>query len=325
MKFGMPFGANVLALLFLALPSMAVIAAYPDKPIKLIVPFVPGGGTDVLARLVADKLSKDLGTPVVIENKAGAGGTIGSDVAAKSAPDGYTLLLANNATLAFAPSLYPKLPYDPVKDFTPISMVAVGPSIMVVHPSVEAKSVAEFIALLKQKPGALNYGSAGSGSMAHVSTAFFAQQSATKGVHIPFKGGGAAVQELVAGRLQFMIAGPVEIIPLIEAGRVRALGVTSATRFSGVPSLPTLAEAGLPSFEIVNWFAVVAPAGIDPAIASLLAQKITAIVTTPAMKSTMVKSGVEPRSISGPALKDFVRDEVARWTREITKLDITLD
>ncbi|MEP7208910.1 MAG: tripartite tricarboxylate transporter substrate binding protein [Casimicrobiaceae bacterium] len=325
MKTALQRSVRTLVLLLLVLPSMAAIAAYPEKPIKLIVPFGPGGGTDILARLVADRLSQSLGTPVVIENKAGAGGTIGSDVAAKSAPDGYTLLMATNATLAFAPSLYPKLPYNPVNDFTPISMIAVGPSILVVNPSVEAKDVAEFIALLKQRPGALNYGSAGAGSMAHVSTAFFARQSATNSVHIPFKGGAAAVQELVAGRLQFMIAGPVETIPLIEAGKVRALGVTTSTRFAGMPNLPTLSEAGLPSYEIANWFSVVAPAGVDPAIASLLAQKITAIVTAPAMKALLVKQGVEPRSMSGPALKDFIRDDVARWTREIKQLGITLE
>jgi tripartite-type tricarboxylate transporter receptor subunit TctC len=305
--------------------SFAASAAYPDRPIHLVVPFGPGGGTDILARVVADHLGRALGASVVVENKPGAGGTIGTDFVAKSKADGYTLLMGTNATLALAPGLYPKLQYDPARDFLPVASIASGPSILVVNPSLPVNDVKSFVDYLKAHPGELNYGSAGNGSMAHIATSLMDRMAGTKAVHIPFKGGAAATQELVAGRLQFMIAGPVETIPLMQAGKVRALAVTGSSRFPGLPELPTLAEAGVPGYEIANWFGVFAPAGTPPDIVNLLAQKIAPMLADPAVKQAFRKQGVEPVPMEPAPYKAFVSKEVDKWTREVRRLNIATD
>jgi tripartite-type tricarboxylate transporter receptor subunit TctC len=311
-----------LALFCLTVPASA---AYPERPIRLVVPFGPGGGTDILARVVADRLGRALGESVVVENKPGAGGTIGSDFVAKSKPDGYTLLMGTNATLALAPGLYKRLPYDPVKDFTPVESVASGPSILVVSPSLPATDVKSLVQYLKEHPGELNYGSAGNGSMAHIATSLLDRMAGTKAVHIPFKGGAAATQELVAGRLQFMIAGSVETVPLMEAGKVRALAVTTSKRFPGLPELPTIAEAGIPGYEITNWFGVFAPAGTAPDVVKLLADRLAPMLADPAVRDAFLKQGVQPFPKGPAAYKDFVRHEVEKWTREVRQLNIATD
>jgi tripartite-type tricarboxylate transporter receptor subunit TctC len=305
--------------------TFAANAAYPDRPIHLVVPFGPGGGTDILARVVADHLGRALGASVVVENKPGAGGTIGSDFVAKSKPDGYTLLMGTNATLALAPGLYKNLPYDPAKDFIPVASIASGPSILVVNPSLPVTDLKSFIAYARAHPGELNYGSAGNGSMAHIATSLMDRMANERTVHIPFKGGAAATQELVAGRLQFMIAGPVETVPLVQAGKVRALAVTGSSRFPGFPDLPTLAEAGIPGYEITNWFGVFAPAGTPPEIVNVLAQKIAPMLADPAVKQAFLKQGVEPAPMEPGAYKAFVSTEVDKWTREVRRLNIATD
>jgi tripartite-type tricarboxylate transporter receptor subunit TctC len=315
---------RILALGLLCLAANAS-AAYPDRPIHLVVPFAPGGGTDILARVVADHLGRALNSPVVVENKPGAGGTIGSDYVAKAKPDGYTLLMGTNASLALAHGLYPRLPYDPAKDFTAVESIASGPSILVVNPSVPATDVKSFIAYLKARPGQLNYGSAGNGSMAHVATSLLNHMAGTSTVHIPFKGGAAATQELVAGRLQFMIAGSVETVPLIDAGKVRALAITTSTRFPGLPNLPTMAEAGIPGYEITNWFGVFAPAGTPPDVVRLLAEKIQPMLSDPSVEQAFLKQGVQPLPMGPAAYGAFVRKEVDRWTREVRQMNITID
>jgi tripartite-type tricarboxylate transporter receptor subunit TctC len=299
--------------------------AYPDRPIHLVVPFAPGGGTDILARVVADRLSRELGSAVVVENKPGAGGTIGTDYVAKAKPDGYTILMGTNATVALAPGLYRKLPYDPVNDLVPVESIASGPSILVIGPSVPATDVKSFTAYLKAHPGQLNYGSAGNGSMAHIATSLMDRMAGTSTMHIPFKGGAAATQELVAGRLQFMIAGSVETVPLIQAGKVRALAVTTASRFPGFPDVPTMAEAGIPGYEITNWFGVFAPAGTPRQIVSLLAEKLMPMLSDPAVKDSFLKQGVQPYPMGPVEYKEFVRKEVERWTREVRQMNISTD
>lgn len=300
-------------------------AAYPDRPIRLVVPFGPGGGTDILARMVADHLSRELGQTVVVENKPGAGGTIGTDFVAKAKPDGYTLLMGTNATLALAPGLYKHLPYDPARDLTPVASVASGPSILVVNPSVPATDVQSLVAYLKSKPGELNYGSAGNGSMAHIATALLNAKAGTRSTHVPFKGGAAATQELVAGRLQFMIAGPVETVPLMQSGKVRGLAVTTPTRFPGLPDLPTLAEAGVPGYEITNWFGLFAPVGTPQDIVDMIAAKLAPMLADPAVKTAFARQGVEPMPMTPAAFGDFVRRDIERWTRQVKALDIALD
>jgi len=261
----------------------------------------------------------------VVENKPGAGGTIGTDYVTKAKPDGYTLLMGTNATLALAPGLYRKLPYDPVTDFSPVESIASGPSILVVGPAVPATDVKSFVAYLKAHPGQLNYGSAGNGSMAHIATSLMNRMAGTSSVHIPFKGGAAATQELVAGRLQFMIAGSVETVPLIDAGRVRALAVTTARRFPGLPNLPTMAEAGIPGYEITNWFGVFAPAGTSPDIVHLLARKIAPMLDEPGVKDAFLKQGVQPFPMGPDDYASFVRKEVEHWTQAVRHMNISLD
>lgn len=308
------------AAVWMAAPAIG--QTYPARPVRLVVPFAPGGGTDVIARSVAQHLSKALGGSVVVENRAGAGGTIGSEAVAKAAPDGYTLLMATNATMALAPGLYSKLGYDPVRDFAPVALVATGPSILVTHPQLPVTDTAAFIAYAKAHPGALNYGSAGNGSMAHIATSLFNQVNGTRATHIPFKGGAMAVQELVAGRLQFMIAGPVETIPLVQSGHLRALAVTTASRFAGLPALPPLADS-LPGFDIVNWYAVVAPAGAPPDIVAALAGHVRSMIGQKDIQELLLRQGVEARAMDGPALRDFVRDETVKWTRAVRQMAIT--
>lgn len=312
---------TALALFCIATPALA---AYPEKPIRIIVPFGAGGGTDVIARVVADHLGRTMGT-VIVENKPGAGGTIGSDAAAKSRPDGYTLLLGTNATMALAPGLYRRLPYDPVKSFVPVASLAEAPSILVVHPTVPAKDVKSFINYLMANPGKLNYGSAGNGSTAHVATAALSRATQTEAVHIPFKGGAAAIQELMSGRLQFMISFPVETLPLLKADRLRALAVTSTSRYSELPELPTLNEAGAPGYEMTNWFGLFAPAGTPDKIVEMLAKKANEALAEPSIIEAFSKQGVYPAPMTRDAFQEFTRREVGRWMEEVRALDISLD
>ena len=308
-----------------ALMSAAAIGqTYPARPVRLVVPFAPGGGTDVIARMVAQHLAKGLGSNVLVENRAGAGGTIGSEAVAKAAPDGYTLLMGTNATLALAPGLYPKLGYDPVRDFLPVALVATGPSILVAHPQLPVADTAAFIAYAKDNPGKLNYGSAGNGSMAHVSTALFNQMNGSQSTHIPFKGGAMAVQELVAGRLQFMIAGPVETVPLVQSGHLRALAVTTAGRFAGLPALPPLAD-NLTGYDITNWYGVVAPAGTPAESVALLARHVRDMLAQKEVQDLLLKQGVAAKSMDGAALRDFIRDEVQKWTRAVRQMGIAAE
>lgn len=307
------------------LAAIVAHAAYPDKPIHLVVPFGAGGGTDILARVLADRLARSLGVPVLVDNKAGAGGTIGTDFVAKAKPDGYTLLMGTNATLALAPGLYRQLPYDPIKDFTPVASVASGPSVLVTNISIPVTDMPSLIAHIKANPGKLNYGSAGNGSMAHIATALFNQNANLSTVHIPFKGGAAAMQELAAGRLQFMVAGPVETTPLVDAGKVRALAVTSKSRFPGLPNLPTVAEAGLPGYEITNWFGVFGPAALPNEIVHLLGVNVKQILDDRQVRDALLKQGVQPEITSAADYREFVRTEVLRWTKEVKQMHISLD
>ncbi|MEY2952701.1 MAG: hypothetical protein RLZZ401_788, partial [Pseudomonadota bacterium] len=241
-------------------------AAWPVKPIHIVVPFTPGGSTDILARAIGQKLAQAWDQPVVVDNVAGAGGSLGADKVAKAPADGYTLLMGHIGTLAVNPSLYPKLPYDPVRDFAPVALVAKVPNVLVVHPTVPARTLKELVALAKAKPGQLSYGSGGNGSAANLAGEYFKQQTGTSLLHIPYRGTAPAVTDLVGGQIQLLFTGAPALLPFIKTGQLRALAVSSGKRLDFLPDVPTVAERGYAGFEADQWYGVVAPKGLPPGV-----------------------------------------------------------
>jgi tripartite-type tricarboxylate transporter receptor subunit TctC len=303
----------VLAVLCSVGRTQAQTATYPTRPIKLVVPAAPGGGTDVLARLLAKRLSEGLGQSVVIDNRAGAGGLVGSEQVARAAPDGYTILLGTVATHGLAPSLMKAMPYDPVEDFAHITKGVVVTNILVVHPSVPAQTAKEFLALVKAKPGELNYSTSGRGSGAFMAGELFSQMTNAEITHVPYKGGGLAVSGLVAGHVQFSFATAPSVMALIQAGRLRALGVTTPIRFSGLPEVPTLSEAILPGFEASNWYAFFAPARTPVAIVNRLNAEIHQAMGQPEILKSLFEQGMEPILSTPDQQRDFIRAEITKW------------
>jgi tripartite-type tricarboxylate transporter receptor subunit TctC len=286
---------------------------YPARAVTLVVPFTPGGSTDFLGRVVGDQMAHGLGQPVVIDNRPGAGGSVGSAVVAKADPDGYTLLLGHIGTLAFNPSLYPKLPYNPVADFAPISMVARLPNVLVVHPSVPANSVAELIDHARQHPGELNYSSGGKGSAAHIAMAAFAAAAGLDLVHVPYKGTAPGITDLIGGRVHLTMTGGPAVLPFAREGKLRALAVSSATRLTAAPELPTIAEAALPGFEASQWYGIVAPSGTpDPSVQRLNAE-VRRALASPELVAKLAHEGAEPWPTSPAEFHDLIVAEIARW------------
>lgn len=286
---------------------------YPSKPIKLVVPFTPGGSTDILARAIGVELTKAWGQSVVIENVPGAGGSIGADKVAKSPADGYTLLMGHIGTLAVNPSLYPNLPYDPVKSFAPVAWVARVPNVLVVHPSVKANNVKELVALAQSKPGQLNYGSGGNGSAANLATEYFKMQTNTSLLHIPYRGTAPAVTDLVGGQIQVLFTGAPAVIGQIKSGQVRALAVSSPKRLDALPELPTVAESGYKDFEADQWYGVVAPAGTPAAIVAKLNAQINQSLNAPELKNRLNNEGAVATPSTPEVFADLIVREIARW------------
>jgi tripartite-type tricarboxylate transporter receptor subunit TctC len=307
--------AAVVMLVALALtwPLASLAQAYPNKPIRLIVAFSPGGSNDIISRLVGQKLGEALGQPVVIENRPGAGGAIGTDFVVKSPPDGYTLLMGAASTLAVNVSAYPKRGFDPLKHVTPITLVASAPFVMVVHPSVPAKSIAELIALAKARPGQLNFSSSGKGSSLHLSAELFKMMSTTELVHVPYKGGGQAVIAAVTNEVQITFNDLAPLLPHLKAGSLRALAVTSAGRFSLAPELPTIAESGLAGYESTSWFGIVAPAGLPKDIQSRLHGELVRIVHSQEMKKRFAGLGIEGVTNSPEEFAALIRAQIDKW------------
>jgi tripartite-type tricarboxylate transporter receptor subunit TctC len=299
-------------LLASGLPARAA-DAYPNKPIRLIVPFTPGGSSDILGRAIGQKLTQAWGQPVVIDNVPGAGGSVGADKAARSAPDGYTLLMAHIGTLAVNPLIYPKLSYDPVKSFAPVAWVARVPNVLVVHPSVAAKTLAELLTLLRAQPGQLNYGSGGNGSAAHIATEYFKLRSKTFMVHVPYRGTAPAVLDLVAGQIQLLFTGAPAVLPFIKSGQLRALAVSSQHRLDALPDLPTVAESGFPGFEADQWYGVVAPAGTPTAIVSQLNAQINLALGSAELKGRLQSEGAIANPTTPEAFAAHIRQELVRW------------
>jgi tripartite-type tricarboxylate transporter receptor subunit TctC len=299
--------------------------AYPSKPIRLVVPFTPGGSTDILARAIGKELATSLGQPVIVENIAGAGGAIGAERAAKSLPDGYTLLMAHIGTLAVNPSLYPSLPYDPIKSFSPIGLVAIVPNVLVVHPSVNAKTVKELVAIAKAQPGRLNYGSGGNGSAANLATEYFKLQTGTAIVHIPYRGSIPAVTDLIGGQIQLLFTGAPALLAAIKSGQVRALAVSSSSRMELLPNLPTIAETGFKDFEADQWYGIVAPKGTPEAIINQLNSQINKALTSTEFKTRLTAEGAFAKPTTPNEFGRHIAREIARWKPVITSGRVKAD
>ncbi|MFN3569176.1 MAG: Bug family tripartite tricarboxylate transporter substrate binding protein [Polaromonas sp.] len=288
-------------------------AAYPVKPIRLVVPFTPGGSTDILARAIGLELTRAWGQAVVIDNVPGAGGSLGADKVAKATPDGYTLLMGHIGTLAVNPSLYPALPYDPVKSFAPVAWVARVPNVLVVNPQVAARSVKELVALAKSRPGQLNYGSGGNGSAANLATEYFKLQTGTSLLHIPYRGTAPAINDLIGGQIQLLFTGAPAVLSQIRNGQLRALAVSSPQRLPALPELPTVAEAGYRDFEADQWYGVVAPAGTPRDVITRLNTQINLSLNSPELKARLSSEGAVATPTTPEAFGKHIASEIARW------------
>jgi tripartite-type tricarboxylate transporter receptor subunit TctC len=291
----------------------AVAQGFPSKPIKLVVPYPPGGPTDVQARVVAQKLGELLGQPVVIENRGGAGGMLGSTVVAKADPDGYTLLMGASGPQALGPLMAKEPPYDPVKDFTPLSLVSYSPLLLVVHPKLGTRSVQEVIALARQKPGALNYGSFGNGTMAHLAGELFKTMAGVKIVHVPYKGSAPAMAALLGGEIDLMFDTVITALPHVQGGKLNGLAVTKGSRSSAVPDLPTVAEAALPGFEAVSWIGLMGPAGMPRDVVEKISSAAVKTLADPAVRERLQAAGAEPVGSDAAAFANQMKSELARW------------
>jgi tripartite-type tricarboxylate transporter receptor subunit TctC len=294
-----------------------VQAAYPDRPIRMIVPSTPGGGTDLATRIVMPKLSEFLGQQIVIDNRGGASGNIGAELGARAAPDGYTLIAAI-ASLTSNASLMKKVPFDIERDFAPIALTVIVPSVLVSNPSLPAANVKELIAHIKSRPGQMQFASAGVGSMPHLMLEFFVSSAGQKMIHVPYKGAGLALTDIIAGHVPLMAANILSSLPQVKAGRLRAYGVTSARRSPAAPDIPTIAEAGLPGYEAVTWFGVLAPAGTPRAIVTQLHTNVARAVNDPSIRKRFIDDGADPSPSASPeAFAALIRDEVRKWAKVI--------
>ncbi|MGE5525429.1 MAG: tripartite tricarboxylate transporter substrate binding protein [Rhodospirillaceae bacterium] len=290
---------------------------YPTRPVRLIVPFAAGGGSDVVARGIAYKLTEMWGQQVVVDNRPGAATILGTDLAAKAPPDGYTLLLAS-ASYSINPSLHKKLPYETLKDHTPVTQTAFQPYVLVVHPSVPAHNVKEFLALARAKPGTLNFGSPGSGSGGHLAVEHFRLVTKTNMVHVPYRGGAPALTDLIAGQLQFMFPTVLAVAPHAKTGRLRSLAVSSAKRSVAMPELPTIAESGVPGFEAVSWNGVMTPAGVSASIIAKLQKDIAQALQSPDVRDKLAADGAEPVGSTSEEFTKLIKRDVDKWAK-VTK------
>ena len=297
-------------------------SGWPSKPVRLIAPFPPASTVDVIARVLGQKLSARLGQQFVVDNRVGASGNIGADAIAKAAPDGYTIGVVTSSTHAVAVTLSPNLPYDPLRDFTPITMIASSPYVLVLYPGVPAKTVPELIALARSRPGALNYGSAGPATLSHLAAALFATLSDISLTHVPYKSTAQSVIDLISGRIEMQFATIAPSLANIRAGQLRALAVTGKRQIEALPSVPTMVEAGVPGYEAVLWFALMAPAGLPAGIARRLNREVVAILDTAEMKETLAQQGFIGEPGPPEALTAQIRAEIAKWKEIIPKAGI---
>ena len=319
---------TMLALLAAACTAFAAPAAlaqkFPDKPIRFIVPFPPGGGNDILARAIAPKMGEFLGQPVVIDNRAGAGGNIGTDLAAKSAPDGYTIVIASNQ-VTINPWLYAKLPFDIEKDFAAVAQAASVPMVLAVHPSVPANTLKEFIALAKASPGKFNHGTPGNGTPQHIAFEVFNHAASVQVTHIAYKGTGPAIADLIGGQVQSAIGTMASLEQHVKAGKLRALGVTTPKRSPAMPNVPTIAEAGLPGFEVPLWYSILAPAGTPKEIVARLSSEVARALAVPETRERLTAQGFDVNYLNPEQMSELIRNDIARWQKSIKDIGLKLD
>ena len=307
-----------------AAASTACGQAYPTKPVRMIAASSPGSAVDIVARIVAQKLGEQLGQQVVVDNRAGAGGNLGAELAAKAAPDGYTLFMGTPAH-AINTGLYRKLNYDLIRDFAPVSQITSGQYVVVVHPSLPVKSIKELIALARAKPGQLNYASAGSGNATHLAGELFASAARIKLVHVPYKGSGPAVTDLVGGQVQLMFANLVAALPQVKTGRIRALAVTGQTRAAAAPELPTVIEAGVPGYVVTSWFGVLMPAATPRELIMKLNADLARTMSAPDVRDRLAGDGAEPKTGTPEQFGAFMRAEIAQWTKVVKDAGIVAE
>jgi len=299
------------------LGTTAFAQAYPTRPVKFVVPFPAGGSNDIIARLLAQKLSERTGQQFIVENRGGAGGNIGAAAVAQSDPDGYTLLVTAPPPLTTNAALYQSLSFDPAKDFAPVSLVATVPIVLAVHPSVEARNVQELVALAKAKPKTIQFGSSGNGSTNHLAGELLKTMAGIDIVHVPYRGAAPAMNDLVAGHIPMMFDNMPAILPQVQAKRINAIAVAGATRASALPDVPTVAESGIPGFEAFSWFGVVAPARTPPEVLKKLEDEIAAILKLPDMRQRLADLGSEPGALGGAAFGTFLKEETVKWAKLI--------
>jgi tripartite-type tricarboxylate transporter receptor subunit TctC len=303
----------------------ALAQAYPNKPVKMIVGFPPGGGTDVVARVIAQKLTEWWGQPLTVENRPGATGTIGADYVAKSPADGYTLLMGHVNSTGLAPNLFPKLPYDPIKDFAAVAYVGYVPNVLAVHPSVGVKSVKELIALLKANPGKYNYASSGNGSTQHIAGEVFKQLTGTSIVHVPYKGSGDAIKDLLAGVVAMNFDTMPPVMPHIQAGKLRGLAISTPKRLAQLPDVPTFAEEGITGFDVTNWYGVMAPAGTPREIVTKVNADINKAMQVPEVRARLEGVGTQLREMSAPEFDAFMKAEVVKYAKIIKDTGVKIE
>jgi tripartite-type tricarboxylate transporter receptor subunit TctC len=314
----------------LAAAAMALAGAlgaqhFPSHPVTLTVGFAPGGGADTAARFIAQKLGENIGQPVVVENKAGAGGNIAAQHIAAAAPDGYTIHLTSVGPMTVAPHIVSNLPYDPKRDIAPITMGVVFPNVLVVNSRVPAKTIAEFIALAKQKPGQLTYGSSGVGSAGHLAGELFKERAGIDVIHVPYKGGGPAMTDILGGRLDMYIGVPSTVAPHVAAGKLRALATTGAKRLSTMPDVPTVAESGYPGFEATNWYAFVAPGKTPRELLDFWNRELTKALNDPRVVAELAKDGLDPAASTRDELAQYIERESVKWGKVVREAKITAE
>jgi tripartite-type tricarboxylate transporter receptor subunit TctC len=310
-------GLSVAACAVVLSGQTAQAQRFPSKPITLVVPFPAGSTTDLVGRILADELAKATGQTVIIDNRSGAGGNVGTEAVARAAPSGYTLLMGTIGTHSINPAVYPKINYDPVADFAPVIQFGAAPNVLVVNPDLPVKSAKELIDYVRARPGKVNYASSGNGTSNHLSGAMFAARNGLTATHVPYRGGAQAITDLMRNEVQFMFYHYLPLLPHIRDGKLRALAITSAQRIDALPDVPTMQQAGVPDFEVAAWFGVYAPAQTSKEVVSYLNTTIRQIIATPTVKASLIRQGIDPIAGSPDDLRKLMRSEIARWAKAV--------